>query len=378
MFMTKDIKPKVLIIIATSIIGGPGKGLFQFFDFAPKEEFDYLLCDFSVKGKDAGDFEREAKRRNLNLHLLKQSHLYDPSLIFQTKRLVQQHGFNIIQTHGHKANFIGWFVKNSIQIPWLCFVHGWTDEDLKIRLYNRIDRWAIRGADRVVAVSEAMKAKLVGMGVPEQKITVIYNAIEDNGFYKDPPDPDLRKQFAVDDDTLLVGVIGRLSREKGQRIFLDAWEKVCERVPKTKAILIGDGPDRKVLEEICVEKGLQNRVFFVGHKVNPHPFYRILDLVVMPSLSEGLPNVPLEALAHKKAIVATSVGGTPEIIEDGKNGILVRPGDPNDLAEAILAMLGNSEKRNLMVAEGLSSLYPKFSPEHRAVKILSVYQELLS
>jgi glycosyltransferase involved in cell wall biosynthesis len=370
-------KPKVLMIIATSIVGGPGKGLFQFLDFATKDHFDYLICNFSLKGREGGDFEREARKRNLKLYLLKQNHFYDPTLISQTRELIKRHNFNIIQTHGHKANFIARFVKRSIKIPWLCFVHGWTDEDLKIRIYNRIDRWAIKGAHRVVAVSEAMKVKLVKIGIPEQKITVIYNAIEDNGFYRDPPDPDLKKQFVADSDTLLVGVIGRLSREKGQRVFLEAWERVCKQVTKAKAILIGDGPDKKILERICIQKGLQDKVVFGGHQLNPHPFYRILDLVVMPSLSEGLPNVPLEALAHKKPIVATSVGGTPEIIQDGKNGILVKPGDPNGLAEAIIALLGNSEERNLMAANGLSSFYQKFSPENRAQQILSLYQELL-
>ena len=376
--MTGNLKPKVLIIIATSVVGGPGKGLFQFFKFASREKFDYLLCNFSVRGKKEGDFERESKEQNLNLYLLKQNHFYDPTLISQTKELIKRHNFNIIQTHGHKANFIARFVKNSIQIPWVSFVHGWTDEDLKIRLYNRIDRWAIKGAHRIVAVSEAMKVKLVEIGIPKQTITVIYNAIEDNGSYREPPDVELRKQFAADSDTLLVGVIGRLSREKGQRIFLEAWERVCKQVTKAKAILIGDGPDRKILEGICIQKGLQDKVIFVGHQVNPHPFYRILDLVVMPSLSEGLPNVPLEALAHRKPLVATSVGGTPEIIEDNKNGTLVTPGDPNNLAEAILALLANREKRNLMAAAGLSSLYPKFSPENRVFKILSLYKEVLS
>ncbi len=370
-------KPKVLIIIATSIVGGPGKGLFQFFDFAPRDEFDYLICNFSVKGKRGTDFEKEANRRNLNLHLLKQNHFYDPALISQTKDLVKSHNFNIIQTHGHKANFIARFVKRTIQIPWVCFVHGYTDEDLKIRLYNRIDRWAIKSAQRIVAVSEAMKAKLVKIGVPDQKITVIYNAIEDNGFYRDPPDPELKKQFAANSDTLLVGVIGRLSREKGQRIFLEAWERVCRQVTNAKAILIGDGPDRKMLEGMCVQKGLQDKVIFLGHQVNPHPYYRVLDLVVMPSLSEGLPNVPLEALAHQKAIIATSVGGTPEIIQDGRNGILVKPGDPNALAGGILSLLGNSEKRNLMASNGPASLYPKFSPENRILKILSLYKGLI-
>ncbi len=371
-------KPKVLIIIATSMVGGPGKGLFQFFDFAPRDRFDYLICNFSVKGQQGSDFEQEAKRRNLNLHFLKQNHFYDPTLILQTKELIKSHNFNIIQTHGHKANFIARFVKRKIQIPWVCFVHGWTDEDLKIRLYNRIDRWAIKSAHRIVAVSEAMKAKLVKNGIPDPKITVIYNAIEDNGFYRDPPDPDLKKQFAANSDTLLVGVIGRLSREKGQRIFLEGWEKVCRQLPNAKAILVGDGPDRKMLEGMCVQRGLKDKVIFVGHQVNPHPFYRILDLVVMPSLSEGLPNVPLEALAHKKPIVATSVGGTPEVIEDGRNGILVKPGDSRSLADAVLEMLMNSEKRNLMAADGPSSLFPKFSPQERTLKILSVYRELLT
>jgi glycosyltransferase involved in cell wall biosynthesis len=371
-------KPNVLIIIASRIIGGPGKGLFQFFKFAQKEKLDYLLCNFSVKGMDGGDFEREARRQNLNFCLLKQNHFYDPSLISQTKRIIQEQGVNIIQTHGHKSNFIARFAKRSTGIPWLCFVHGWTDEDLKIRIYNAVDRWAIKGADRIVAVSEAMKAKLMKIGIPGSKISVIYNAIEDNGFYKELPDLDLRKKFTYDDDTLLVGVIGRLSKEKGQRIFLDAWERVCRQLPKSKALLIGDGPDRALLEKMCVERGLGENVIFVGHELNPHPFYRILDLVVMPSLSEGLPNVPLEALSHKKAIIATSVGGTPEIIEDGENGILVKPDDSESLSEGIIGLLLNTKKRDSLAENGLSSLYPKFSPENRARQILSLYQEMLS
>jgi len=376
--MTENFKPKILIIIATSIVGGPGKGLFQFLSFAPKEQFDYLLCNFSVKGLDSGDFVREARKRSVNLHLFEQKYYYDPALISQGRELIRRHDFNIIQTHGHKANFIARFMKRSIQIPWLCFVHGWTDEDLKIRIYNRIDRWAIKGADRIVAVSEAMKDRLVKIGIPEQIITIIYNAIEDNGFYKEPPDLDLRKKFTYDDDTLLVGVIGRLSKEKGQRIFLDAWERVCKQETNIKALLIGDGPDREMLEKISAQKGLENKVIFLGHQLNPHPFYRILDLVVMPSLSEGLPNVPLEALAHNKPIVATSVGGTPEIIEDGKNGILVKPGDLESLSTAIIELLLNKEKRDSLSARGISTLYPKFSPENRARQILSLYQEMLS
>lgn len=375
--MTKT-KPKVLIIIATSSIGGPGKGLFQFLRFAPKEEFEYLLCNFSVKGKVKGDFIDEARKRGLNLKLLNQNHFYDPTLISQTKQLIKDQGFNIIQTHGHKANFIARYVKRSIQIPWLCFVHGWTDEDLKIRIYNKVDRWSIKSADKIIAVSEAIKNRLIKIGISEQKIMVIYNAIEDNGFYKEPPDPNLRKKYASGDETLLVGVIGRLSREKGQRIFLDTWEKVCRHIPNAKALLIGDGPDREILKKICIEKGLQENVFFIGHQLNPHPFYRILDLVVMPSLSEGLPNVPLEAMAHKKAIIATSVGGTPEIIEDGMNGTLVKPSDLDSLSTAIIKLLMNREKRNSFANIGFSSLYPKFSPQNRVSKILSLYQELLS
>ena len=258
--MTENFKPKVLIIIATSIVGGPGKGLFQFLRFAPAEQFDYLLCNFSVKGKDEGDFVQEAKRLGLNLLLLKQSHFYDLTLISQTEKLIQERGFNIIQTHGHKANFIARFVKRSSQIPWLCFVHGWTDEDLKIRIYNRIDRWAIKGADRIVAVSEAMKDKLVKIGIPEQKITVIYNAIEDNGFYKEPPDLDLRKKFTYDDDTLLVGVIGRLSKEKRVKgFFLMPGRRYANIIPKAKCFSLEMGLIEKFWRKFAFPKGLQKK-----------------------------------------------------------------------------------------------------------------------
>ncbi len=368
---------KILIIIATGVLGGPGKGLFQFFKCADDNRFEYLLCNFYLKRRPKGEFMIQAENTGLNIKLLHQHWIIDPSLIWQARRMVKENNISIIQTHGYKANVLGYFLKKLCKKPWIGFAHGYTDENLKVRIYNKLDRFVLRYPDVVVTVSNSIKKLLIDSGVPENKMEIIYNAIDKDEQRTDLSSDEVRAKYGIKQGERVIGVVGRLSPEKGQGIFLHAFKKIVEINPFVKAIIIGDGQEKDRLIQFCSNNGLKEKVIFTGHQKNIADFYQIMDVLTLPSYSEGLPNVVLEAMTLKIPIIATSVGGVPEVIADGRNGVLVKPGDPELLSQAIIGLLLNTNKRDALAENGFSSLYPKFSPSLRAQKIMNLYREML-
>ncbi len=372
-----NIKPKVLIMIATDPIGGPGKGVFQFLEHAPADAFEYVLCNFDLKNRPVGQFVDEARRKKLNLTLLKQRGAFDPHLIIQARRVIREHDINLIQTHGYKSNTIGFFVKLFCRLPWIGFAHGYIDDNRKNRFYNRIDRLVLRRADRIVAVSNSMKALLTQHGFAAKKIRVIHNAVDPNETVPNTSGKEIRQRYGLTSNQKVIGVIGRLNPEKGQMIFLRAMEKTARSFRGVKALIIGDGQDRARLEGFCREKGLSDHVVFLGHQEKIADYYQVLDLLVLPSLSEGLPNTVLEAMSFGVPVLATAVGGVPEIIQNG-NGMMVPPNDPEALAERMIELLSDDALRQAIGLKGKKSLYPRFAPENRVRQIVSLYEELLS
>jgi glycosyltransferase involved in cell wall biosynthesis len=369
-------KPRLLVMIATDPIGGPGKGLFQFFAHAPKDAFDYVLCNFDVKDHPFGQFIQEAMRLGLNLQLLRQRLTIDPWLIPQAIRVVRQHRINVIQTHAHKANVLGFLIKPICRKPWIAFAHGYIHGGWKVRIYQFLDRTVLPHADRVVTVSESMKELLVRIGVDAHKIVVVHNAIE-------PPavDPEsaaaVRARHGIAPTRKVIGVIGRLSPEKGQLDFLKALRTTVRQCADLTALIIGDGPDRAMLEQYTAEHGLRDHVVFTGYQERIADYIQALDLLVSPSLTEGLPNAVLEGMSHGIAVLATSVGGVPEII-GADNGVLVPPSQPEILAAKMTELLTDDARRRDIAVKGRESLYPRFSPAHRVQKMVSLYRELVA
>jgi len=374
----KSRKPRVLIIISTSSIGGPGKGVFQFLKYADRGSFDYLLCSIDIRNKPKGEFIKEAASKGLNIELLHQHFKFDPSMIWQARDIITKNDINIIQTHGYKESVLGFFLKKICKKPWIGFAHGYTNENIKVRLYNKLDSLALRVPDIVVTVSNSLKDFLANSGISEGKIRIIYNAIDKDELKPNLSPEEVRNRYSIKDEDKLVGVIGRLSPEKGQAVFLHAFKKVVEKVPFAKAIIIGDGQEKERLMNFCSDNGLRDKVIFSGYQNNIANFYQIMDLLVLPSFSEGLPNVILEAMAFKIPVIATSVGGVPEVITDGLNGLLVSPGNAELMAEKIIQLQGNKRESENIGENGYRSLYPRFSPEHRSDQILTLYEELLS
>jgi glycosyltransferase involved in cell wall biosynthesis len=214
-------------------------------------------------------------------------------------------------------------------------------------------------------------------GVAAHKIRVIHNAVDPNDTVPKTSGKEIRQRYGLTLDHKVIGVIGRLNPEKGQMIFLRALEKTARSVPGVKALIIGDGQDRAMLEGFCREKALSDHVVFLGHQEKIADYYQVLDLLVLPSFSEGLPNTVLEAMSFGVPVLATAVGGVPEIIQNG-NGIMVPPNDPEALAERMIEFLGDEALRQAIGSKGKNSLYPRFAPDYRVRQIVNLYEELLT
>lgn len=371
-------KPKVLIIIDTQIIGGPGKGLFQFLRTAQRESFvgsfDYKLCTFEYNSPRSTDFIDTARSLNLSLHLLKQRRRFDLSSLKDAIRLVRSEAINLIQTHGYKEHLFGLAVSKICGIPWVSFSHGRTTEDFKVRLYHSLDNLTLRFPEISVGVSpiivDSLK-KLRGM----KRVFHIPNAVDPNELKRDLGGDAMRSFLQIPSSTFLIGSFGRFSKEKGHAVLLKAASKLKGK--DFKLILVGDGPEKKELFALANALGLENAFIVIPHTRTIRDYFEAIDLFVLPSYSEGLPNVVLEAMSLKKPVIASAVGAIPEVMQDGVTGWIVPPGDPDILAEKINTCYESREGLVKIGEAGYLSVVSRYDPVVRAESIVRLYYEAL-
>ena len=371
-------KPRVMIVIATDIIGGPGKGLFQFLKFADHRRFDYLLCNYDRAGMTGtrDDFLDKARAEGIPLYRFYQYTVIDPSLVLRAFRTIRRHRINIVQTHGYKSNILGCLLKLLFRVRWIAFAHGYTAENNKIAIYNRMDLRCYRYADLAVVVSEPLERLLLANRVRPQRIVKLPNAVDLKELAPQTEPFMLRQALGLHENTKLIGVIGRLSPEKGQMVFLEAFHSIKARLSGLKALIIGDGPEKARLMDYCRVQGLIDDVIFTGHVLNVGDYYRILDLLVIPSYSEGLPNVLLEAMGIGVPVVSTRVGAVAEVLAELPNN-MIPAGDAEALAERIVRFLGRPDHARQSTAVGKTIIAERYDPAVRANKLLGLYDRVL-
>ena len=261
--------------------------------------------------------------------------------------------FHLMHTHGYFADIIGMPVSRMLRIPHISTCHGFISNDRSLNMYNKLDRFSLRYCDKVIAVSEELRDDLVIHGIKESKIAVIENAL--GNLYKagtlSQSRASKREQLKLAEDECVVGYAGRLSDEKGIHYLIEAGSILKGKGEAFKILIIGDGPKRKELENLAIEKGLEKEILFAGFQTNVGEWLPALDVFVLPSLTEGAPMALLEAMAVGIPIVATHVGGVPMILEDGVAGFLVAPANPEGLAEKLEVLLERPSLRS-QLAEG--------------------------
>jgi glycosyltransferase involved in cell wall biosynthesis len=285
---------------------------------------------------------------------------------------------DVLCTSGYKPDLVGWRAARRAGVRVVAIAHGWTGVTFKVRLYERLDALVMRWHDAVVCVSEAMAARVRAAGVPAANLVVIRNALDATPF--DNPSPDCRcnvERFLAQRPKRIVGAVGRLSPEKGFDVLVDAAASVCRADAGVGFVVFGDGPLRQALSQRIAERGLEGRFVLAGFRTDLDRLLPGLDLAVLSSHTEGLPVAVLEAQAAGVAVVATAVGGTPEVVAEGQTGWLVAPADPVALADKIRHALGDADRLRQMGQRAAQRVRDEFTFTAQAAQYQRLFARLV-
>jgi glycosyltransferase involved in cell wall biosynthesis len=311
------------------------------------------------------------------------------SALRELVRTLRRHDTDVLCCHGYKANLLGLFAARWLGIPAIAVSRGWTGETFRIRIYEVIDRRVIRSMNRIVCVSAAQARKVQSAGVRSDRIEVIHNAIGRQRFATPEPDPEARNVLLgmfAQRPSIVIGAAGRLSPEKGFDVLVEAagrlLKPVCEMAPGANGqligfVLFGDGQLRDALAQKIAALGIGGRFVLAGFRADFDRFMPHFDLFVQSSLTEGLPNVILEAQAAGVPVVATAVGGTPEIIDDCCTGWLVAAGDAGKLAGKIQSALADPEARRRCSRAAIENVRDRFSFASQAEAYARLWDSLV-
>lgn len=368
----------MLHVIATNFYGGPEKQIVKHCSLMDSHRWRMMVCSF-LEGKSRNEFLDRSAELGIETNMIHTASVYNPLVLYELASLVKKKKPDIVVAHGYRSLILCLFIKFRIKSPIIAFSRGLTSENLKIRLFERLYLKLMNFSDLILAVSNGHKLDLINQGVKEDKIRVIHNAVSIEEATPDS-DSDLRRSIfrRLDiPDGVLVVTAGRLSPEKGHRFLLEAISNLGEKVNRTYFVFCGEGICKKDLEDQAKKLNIENHCRFVGFRRDLDEIFQVMDFMVLPSLTEGLPNVVLEAFANKKPVVATSVGGVPEVVEDGINGILVPSSRPVLLSKGIERLISSQKLREKMGEAGYKKVKEYFSFESQNKKLEEIYQLVL-
>jgi glycosyltransferase involved in cell wall biosynthesis len=284
--------------------------------------------------------------------------------------------------HGYKANILGRLAARGLGIPAIAVSRGWTGESGRVKVYEWLDRRHLRFMDHVVCVSDGQAAKVTNWcGVPGSRLSVIRNSARLAAFER--RDPAARHRllsfFANPGEVAhIVLAAGRLSPEKGFAVLVEAAASVCKSNSHVGFILFGEGALRAELERAVVERGISSRFLMPGFRSDLDSLIGGADTVVLPSFTEGLPNIALEASAAGVPVVATAVGGTPEVVAENVTGFLVPRGDPSAIAGRLQELLQDVKLRERLGSAGIERMRAEFTFASQADDYLELLEKTLS
>ncbi|MBZ5676730.1 MAG: glycosyltransferase [Acidobacteriia bacterium] len=369
---------RLLAVIEASSITGPAKNLIEFARLARQADVETTIATFT-RGSPANLFVDTAREARLPVEVIQESGLYDRSVIRNLRQMVERLRPDIIQTHAVKSHFLARCASLPSKALWVAFHHGYTWPALRARLYNQLDRWSLRAARKVLTVSQPFREELIARGVKPENIEIVHNAIPPDWgrrFQQPAPSRALRAKLGIGEDRNVILIVGRLSREKDHLTLLEAVARLPPEL-HPHLIIVGEGPERWRIEERIRGLNLTNSVTLTGQQESAEPYYGIARIAVLSSLSEGSPNALLEAMAAGVPVVATRVGGIPEIVTHGESALLVEPSDIRAMKDSLVALLQDPGMAHGLVEHAQVQVLKNHSPEARTSKLVDIYTRLL-
>jgi glycosyltransferase involved in cell wall biosynthesis len=330
-----------------------------------------LLLFYNVHAPNIEFYER-ARRSGISVRMVHCEGRADWRAVRQIEEYMQQDGIDLLHTHGYKADLYGYVAAQRSHKPIVATCHNWVGGTAALGIYNRLDRMALKRFNSLAAVSEPVAQRLIDSGVPGRKIKTIANGINVEPFQHAHPLPAL-----TFDGHKIVGMVARLDLQKGFDYLLRAVRELCGIFRELKVVIVGEGPDRKLIEDMIRQYSLESNVILAGQQADMPGVYAAMDIFVLPSLSEGLPMTILEAMAASKPAIATRVGAVPSVIKHGETGLLVDPRDVDGLRDALARLLSQPDLCRRMGDAGHDWVSRNYTSEAMALKYRQMYDEVL-
>jgi glycosyltransferase involved in cell wall biosynthesis len=229
--------------------------------------------------------------------------------------------------------------------------------------------------DRFIAASEAIRQMLIGDGVAADRVVTVHEGVDVDRIDAQPP-VNVHEALWLPHHAPLVGNVAALVPHKGQRYFIEAAHQVVQKIPDARFVIFGEGELRAHLEHLIHEHGLEKHVFLPGFRADVIGCIKAFDLFVMSSVTEGLGTSVLDAMACRKAVIGTRAGGIPEVVDEGRTGLLVEPRRADQLAGAILRLLGDDATRLGMADNGYARVRNRFTVDRMVAETAAIYAKL--
>ena len=370
--------PMVLHVrVVTGTGGGPEKTILNSPRFLKQHGYR-SLCAFLYPPDDPGikDIARRGRLADTEIVPVPDRGPFDWRAMRRLLGLCREHHVAVWHGHDYKSNALGLLLRRFHRMKMVTTTHGWGAIVGRVPLYNRIDMAVLPYYERVVSVSRDQSELCEAAGVRRKRLTVIENGIDLERYHRAESSRPARESLNVPTGLTLIGAAGRLSPEKGFDVLINAIALLHEQGRDIGLVIAGDGPDRPRLDELIARQRQPRRFILLGHQPEMSPLYNAVDLFALSSLSEGLPNVLLEAMAMSLPVVATHVGGVPQLIDDQVNGLLIPSNDVPALAAAITRIIETPRLARELGRSARVLIESRFSFAKRMERMVEVYESL--
>lgn len=363
---------KIVFIVESLETGGTELSLLKWLRHCDRKVFEPSVISFRK-----GDLGKDVEALGIPVRIIHKKIPFDVLFLCRLAGELKKIRPDVVHCrNGIPAVSYGVAAARIAGIPAVSSVHGRTHyirRNFKIWLWFRIMRWS----RTVVAVTEGIKGELSRQGgIKRDKIKVIYNGIDTTDQAVLPSKEDLRREFGLSPDDFLIGSVGNLRPIKGQKYLIQAMPEILRRVANAQLALIGRGEEEQNLRNLVRELGLDDKIRFLGYQKDAGRLTGMFNVFVLPSLSEGFPNVLLEAMRAQVPIVATRVGGVEEVVPDGQEAILVTPSDSRTLAQAVIQLAENPALRETLSANALRRVKDRFDIRETLAQYDAAYLSL--
>jgi len=365
---------RVVHLITNLDRGGAESILRDVVTCSDRQQFEHVVVSLFLGDTPIADDIRSQGIRVIDMGM---SSKWDAGALIRLGATIRRESPDIVQGWLFHTNVLARVVGRMCRVPIVVSAHHSVSTEGRHRDF--LYKWTHHMDDRAIAVCDAVRrAEIERTGVAEDRIVTIYNGIPD----VPPADRDATRQELLDllqlpGDARLVGTIGRLSQAKGYPDYARAIQVIVKAHPDAHFVWVGGGSDRSALTAAVVRLGIAEHVHMLGDRSDARHLLAAMDIFVLPSLWEGLSIALLEAMAAGLPVVATAVGGTPEVVVAGETGVLVPPSNPDELANAVIKLLNDPAAARKMGQAGRDRVAERFTVNDMVGAIESLYASLL-